>query len=154
MHSKICTIVCETYIFLSVNALFVLKIVKIVKIFSLMKFIKSDQNSHTTGNIFWTFHRPIQSNVQWPKMSLFSLLGQRDDVFLKSWQNRRGSFTAEVEVEISGRGSFRKHLRQWNWVCFQLFVNIYILKTYLIWLWSMFCYPGKNILDKQNRVCF
>ena len=43
-----------------------------------------------------------------------------------------GSLTAEVEVEISGRGSSRKHIRQSNRVCFRLFVNIYVLKTYSI----------------------
>ena len=42
----------------------------------------------------------------------------------------RGSFTAEVQVEISGRGFSWKHIRQSNRVCFCLFVNIYVLKTY------------------------
>ena len=45
------------------------------------------------------------------------------------WKYPR-KYEAEVEVEISGKGSSRKHSRQSNQVCFQLFVNIYVLKTY------------------------
>ena len=61
------------------------------------------------------------------------------------------SFTAEVEVEISGRGSSLKHIRQSNWVCFRLFVNLYILKTNSIWLSNMFY---ENILDSQIEYVF
>ena len=74
--------------------------------------------------------------------------------FLRIFLFVRGSFIADVEVEISGRGSSGKHMRQSNWECFWLFVNIYILKTYLIWLSSIFVLPDWKHIKQSNWVCF
>ena len=59
-----------------------------------------------------------------------------------STSSKTKSFTAEIEVEISGRGSIPKHIVVLNWVCFWCL----LLKHTQFNCQVCFCHQSKNIL--------